>query len=129
MGKMTEREQATKDKIVHGEYTSRKHDLTGRVGRFYRVIQDVFDENDVQLVGFYQCRVCSDVIECNVCKGTAKLNRHANYCAPEGSTSQASSVKQQSGDEEKSDENDEYLKLEVEKGISQIGFLVVFGSF
>lgn len=71
-------EEIVEQRIKSGNYTSRKHAQIGRVGRFYRFIQDIFDEQGKQLEGFYHCRFCNGVVKCQKGRGTAPLNRHAD---------------------------------------------------
>lgn len=71
-----------KKHIVSGKYTCRKPVKKGRVGEFYRVMQDIYTENDTILKRFYYCLVCAEVMECKPGAGTGPLNRHANNCDP-----------------------------------------------
>lgn len=74
---MNDEEQLVKDGIIQGDYTTKR----GHGGAFYRVFDDVLDEED-QKFGFYSCRACSIVIACKPGGGTGKLNRHADKCDP-----------------------------------------------
>lgn len=69
-------------RITQGVYTHKKREEKGRIGKFYRIMDDIFDENDDAVAGFYYCRECHEVVECKVSGGTAKLNRHADDCDP-----------------------------------------------
>lgn len=54
-------------------------------GRFYRTFQDVFQGDERVKEGacfFYKCKNCTELVMLDPQKGTAKLNRHANICAP-----------------------------------------------
>lgn len=76
-----------KKRIISGEYKCKQNEAKGRKGAYYRIMDDVYDENDKKLPNVCRCRVCSEVIECTKKTGTSPLNRHADKCDPPPSTS------------------------------------------
>lgn len=78
---MMESVESVKNKILKGDY-SRKN-KNGK-GRYRRIMDVVYDEkNDIEVKGFFVCRVCAQVIfNGNLAGGTSQLNRHANNCDP-----------------------------------------------
>lgn len=73
--------EIVKERIIKGEYTTRKH-VAERAGKFWRIMNEILDENNTVLKKLYYCRACASVLECTAATGTIKLNRHADRCDP-----------------------------------------------
>lgn len=67
--------------ITHGVY----HAKPGRTGggKYYRVLNDIYDNNNQRVKCIYQCTKCKQVIKCNPSNGTKPLNSHAAKCDPQ----------------------------------------------
>lgn len=100
----TKREKAVGDKIMKGEYTCVNRIVVPGVSQAYRILQDVHDNNNERLPGFYHCRACHKTIEYAVKGGSQPLLRHANACDPLPSTR-----KEPSENEEDSMSDDEEM--------------------
>lgn len=70
------------ERIKKGEYICVNREVIGRTGKFYRVLQDIYDKKDIRITSYYHCRVCNDVVWYPVQKGSSPLNRHADACDP-----------------------------------------------
>lgn len=70
-----------KNKIKFGGYSVHVRDAQ-KVGQFYRVLRDVYDEKCVKLKNVYHCVKCEEVLKWDSSKGTTPLDRHANECDP-----------------------------------------------
>lgn len=57
----------------------------GRIGTHFRLLQNVYDEKNVRLIGFYFCRKCEEVLYYISKAGTQPLERHVRRCEANGS--------------------------------------------
>lgn len=73
-------EDIVKNYIEYGQFNVQVHTATGRVGAHYRLLRDVFDEDNVKVPCFYYCPICRDVIQKNAANGTTPLTRHVEKC-------------------------------------------------
>lgn len=95
--------EEVKQKIIAGDYLLKMHEQQGRIGRYYRIMDDGFDKKANKLVPyFFHCRVCGSVVNQVRIGGTGKLNRHADACDPP-----SASIKESASNDSKDDDEDD----------------------
>lgn len=69
--------------LARGIYHAKPGRSTPSAGKYYRIINDVYDNDHKKVKHFFQCTKCKQVIKCNPSNGTKPLNTHANICDPQ----------------------------------------------
>lgn len=69
--------------IARGIYKVKVDKKGQYAGGYYRVLSDIYNEQNERVKHFYQCTKCKEVLKCNPSNGTKPLNKHANKCDPQ----------------------------------------------
>lgn len=68
--------------LIRGMYHAKPGRSSPKAGKYYRIINDVYDNENKRVKEFYQCMKCKEVLKQNPSNGTKRLNTHANICDP-----------------------------------------------